>query len=243
MGSRVREFHFPLTVVFGGCAFLGLLLCGVLGIAGVDLGLNLSLVGLFLGLLVPIGIEIRSRSGRIRQVLVLDYRRHQFGHAVARGVIRSLGADKRRWNVRCHGPETSGTDGAIEWQIREMQSAVMEDVDAIVLIPAGDDEALWFAVAAAIKSRTFVVAVDTKPPNRVFRDVGIEPPRFVSTKYAETGVVVGNLLDDWLNQDIRRRCVLWVGPWKSWPGEERSRNVIFELSRHGLLDRSTMLPL
>lgn len=243
MGSRVREFHLPMTVVFGGSALLGLLLCIGLAAGGVELGLNLSLVGLFLGLLVPIGIEIRSRSGRIRNVIVLDYRHHQYGHAVGRGVIRALGADKRRWNVTYLRPSGSTEEDSATWQIHAVQTAVLEDVDGIVLVPAGDDESLWFALASAIKARTFVVVVDTKPPNRVFRDVGIEPPRFVSTKYADTGSLVADALVEWMLADSNRRCVLWIGPYGSWPGEERSRNIVFELAKRELLERTYLLPI
>lgn len=242
-GSRVKEFRLPMTAVFGGSALFGLLLCAVLGLAGVELGLNLTLVGLFLGLLVPIGIEIRSRTGRARRVVIIDYRTHQYGHAVGRGAIRTLTADKRNWTVTHTGPPSTTDMDAITWQIHAVQSAVLEDADGIILIPAGDDESLWFALASAIKARMFVVVVDTKPPNRVFRDVGIEPPRFVSTKYADTGTIVGETMINWLRADATRRGVVWVGPYGSWPGEERSRNVIFEFAKNGLLDRAILLPI
>lgn len=243
MASRVREFHLPMTLVFAGSALLSLLLCSALAMGGVELGLNLSLVGLFIGLLLPGGIEIRNRSGRTRRVLVLDYRLHQFGHAVARGVMRTLNSDKRRWEVTYKGPGSEATHGAIEFQLREIQSAIIEDFDAIVLIPAGSDERLWHGLAIAIKNRAFTVVVDTKPPNRVFRDVGIESPRFVSADYAETGVLVGGMLSEWLLTDPQRKCILWTGPYGSWPGEERSRNVIFELARRNLLDRTVLQPI
>ena len=240
--SRVREFHLPITV-FAGSALVGLALLIALALNDVELGLNLSFVGLLLGLIIPIGIEVRSRAGRTRTVLVLDYRVHQYGHAVARGVIRTLTNDKRRWKVNYSAPPATVTDDAPQWQARQVQEAVLDDMDAIVLIPSGDDEALWFAVASAIKARTFVVAVDTKPPNKVFRDVGIEPPRFVSANYPMTGVIVGELIADWLEAVADRTCILWIGPYGSWPGEERSRNVIFELSRRGLLERALLLPM
>jgi ABC-type sugar transport system substrate-binding protein len=243
MRSRVKEFYLPVTAIFAGSAFVGLVLCLILTLVGVSIGLTLSVVGLVLGLLIPLGIEVRQRAGRARKVIILDYRVHQFGHAVARGLMRSLNADKRRWQVSYKNTGTTLVDGSVQWQIREIQTAVLEDFDAIVLIPAGDDEALWFATASAIKARTFVVVVDTKPPNKVYRDVGISPPRFVSSNYPTTGTLIGEKLCSWLLEDSTRTCALWIGPFGSWPGEERSRNIVFELAKHTLLDRTTMIAM
>ena len=243
MGSKVRELRLPLTAVFGGAALCSLLAFISMESGGIDLGVNLSLIGLLLGLLIPIGIEIRSRASRRRRILVLDYRSHHFGHAVARGVTRTLNADKRAWDVQYVSTGSASADGAVQYQVRQVQTAIIEDVDGIVLIPAADDDDLWFALAAAIKSSMFVVVVDTKPPNKVFRDVGIESPRFVSSRYNETGLLTADILEKWLAEEDNRECVLWIGPDNSWPGEERSRNIVYRLTRQSLIDRASLLPI
>lgn len=88
--SRVREFNLPITAVFGGSALIPFLLCAALSIAGVDLSLNLTIVGLLLAVLLPGGLEIRKRTSRPRRVVIVDNRKHQYGHAVARGAKREF---------------------------------------------------------------------------------------------------------------------------------------------------------
>ena len=215
----------------------------LLNLLAVDFDMNLAIASLFLGLLVSIGIEIRGKTTRERQVLILDYRRHHFGHAVARGVRSVLDHDRRQWRHTYRSTGSTGVDGATEWQILEIDQAIFDDVDALVLVPASDDVLLWRRVAAAIKQGVFVVVVDTKAPNWVFREVGIEPPAFVSSEYNQTGLLVGKILVDWLSADSSRECVLWIGPDGSWPGEERSRNVMYELTKASLLDRAELVPL
>lgn len=230
-------------MVFGGSGLIGIILTIALHSVGLDLGLNLTIVGLILAIVLPLGIEVRNRTSRPRRIIVLDYRSHQYGHAVARGVIRLLNTDKRQWQTDVRSTGTSSTVGALQWQIRELQAATIDEIDGIVLIPAADSDDLWYAVAAAIKSGTFVVVVDTKPPNAVFRDVGIDPPRFVSTRYSRTGILIGRAIRDWLLEDPTRTCLLWNGPDGSWPGEERSRNIVYELAAASLLNRCTLYPI
>lgn len=239
--SRVREFKLPLTAVFGGSALASLLLCAGLGLAGVELGLNLTAVGLLLAVLIPAGIEIRKRSSRPRRVWIVDYRMHQYGHAIARGAEKVLYHDKRQWLVERKSP-VGAADG-VNWQIEVIQKAIIEDVDGLLLIPVGNVEELWLTVASAIKSGRFVVVADTKPPNRVFRDLLVEPPRFVSTRYSETGVIIGKYLHKWLEENRDGSCILWTGPHGSWPGEERSRNILFELARYQHLDQLKLYEL
>lgn len=232
----------PLTAVFGGSALASLLLCAGLGIAGVDLGLNLAVAGLLLAVLIPAGVEIRTRSGRPRRVWIIDYRMHQYGHALARGAERVLHHDKRQWIVERKQP--IGVAGGVDWQIEAIQKAIIEDVDGLLLLPAtGDEEQLWLTLASAIKSGRFVVVADTKPPNKIFRELLVEPPRFVSSRYSETGVIIGQHLHKWLEESVDRTCILWTGPDGSWPGEERSRNILFELARNGRLDRIKLCQL
>lgn len=240
--SRVREFRLPLTAVFGGPALVSLLLCAGLGIVGVDLALNLTIIGLLLAVLIPTGIEVRKHSGRPRRVWIVDYRVHQYGQAVARGAERVLYNDKRQWLVE-RKPPTGATSGP-NWQIETIQKAIIEDVDGLLLLPAtGDEDQLWLTLASAIKSGRFVVVADTKPPNKIFRELLVEPPRFVSSRYSETGVIIGKHLHEWLSEGPDRTCILWTGPHGSWPGEERSRNILFELARHKHLDQIKLCQL
>lgn len=241
--SRVKETRLPMSAVFGGSACLGLVACASFAAFGLDLGLNLSLVGLLMGLVLPLGIEIRNRIGRPRKLLVLDYRAHQYGHAVARGFMRAMAADRRRWATEYRSSGSSNQESGVQWQIRELQTAVIEDTDGVLLVPAGDDDRLWYTLAAAIKSGLFVTVVDTKPPNRVFREVGIDAPRFVCSDYVRTGTLVAEALVQWMSARPDRTSVLWTGPTDSWAGQERSRQIVYALARAGLLDRMVLCPL
>lgn len=241
--SRIREFKLPLSAIFGGSSLLGLLICIGLVAAGLSIELNLAIVALLLGVIIPLGLEVRSVTTRRRRVLILDYRIHQFGHAVARGANSVFMEHERDWDVDIVIPNPDEQLDAIPWQVQQLQLAQLEDVDGLIVVPAGDDESLWFALAATIKNGAFVTVVDTKPPNRIFRDIGIEPPRFVSSRYSETGVLIGDYIADWLAGGEKRQCVLWTGPEGSWPGEERSRNVLYEIARRNLVDQTELYPI
>ena len=105
------------------------------------------------------------------------------------------------------------------------------------------DPVLWHSMAALIKSGAYVIAVETKPPNSVFRKLALEGPRFVSGRVDETGLLIGDWLVGWLKEDDQRNCILWIGPDDSWPGNERSRNVLYQLTAAGLGHRATLMPI
>ncbi|WP_157260781.1 hypothetical protein [Patulibacter minatonensis] len=241
--SRVRERRLSLFLLFGATSGVGLVLFTILAVAGVDSGTNSMVVGLVLAMVLAWGAEVRSREGRTREVLLLDYRAHQFGKAIGRGVERHLNIDPRSWKTEFRNTGTQSADGALDWQIRQLERAEEQDLDALILIPAGNSPALWNVVARLIRDGTFVVVADTKPPNHVFRDIGVEPPRFVSPKFDASGLVIGEFLGRWLAADSSRSCILWNGPESSYPGEERSRNILYEVARAGQLGRCTLRPI
>lgn len=226
-----------------GTSLVTAALCGLFALVGLPLTVNLAVLGLLYAGLVAFSLELRRREGRRRKVLVLDYRAHEFGNAVARGVRATLGGDHRHWYVETRAPRTADATGAVAWQVRELQEADLADFDGVVLIPAEDSNQLWYALASLIKDGVFVVAVDTKPPNQKFRELAVDPPRFVSSRYSETGVLIGTWLCEWLGEDPSRRCVLMHGPSGSWPGEERSRNIVYELGKAGMLERAALVPM
>ncbi|WP_244930642.1 hypothetical protein [Nocardioides sp. W7] len=131
----------------------------------------------------------------------------------------------------------------MQWQVRQLQSAIINGIDAVVIIPAAEDSELWHAMAALSKTGTFLIAVDSKPPNSAFRRLGVDEPRFVSSKYSSTGILIADWLVPWLQGDRTRQCLLWTGPVGSWPGEERSRNIIYQLLVAGLARRLALQPL
>jgi len=40
----------------------------------------------------------------------------------------------------------------VQWQVREIESAIINDMDAVIIIPAEDREELWHALATVVKS-------------------------------------------------------------------------------------------
>jgi len=241
--SRVKEFALPLSLVFAGSAFATLIVLTCLGFAHVELGISLAVAGLVLCLLLPLGLELRNRTSRPRRVLFLDFRRHQYGQGVASGAVKVLNEDKRQWLIDVKSPEAVDGKGAVQWQIRELESAIIDDIDAVIIIPAEDREELWHALATVVKSGAMVVALDNKPPNNIYRRVGLEPPRFVSARYQETGTLIGEWLGPWLQADEQRHCILWIGPEGSWAGEERSRQIIYSVVRSGAQERMHLQPI
>lgn len=240
----MRAVTLPLTVVFAVALSLSIVLGAVLVAIGVSVGIALTSAGIALPLLLTAGLEARQLSGQRRRVWVIDYREHDFGHAVERGVRRVLqDEDKNIWEVKTYRPEVRSESSSSQWQIGHIQRACAQGVEGLIVIPVADDAPLWNALAEAMTKGVFVVVLDTKPPNKVFQRVGVQPPRFVSSDYSETGVLVGGLLVEWLNADPQRWCVLWLGPRGSWPGEERSRNILLRLAYEGLLDRAQLCPI
>lgn len=239
--SRIRELSLPLTFVFAGSAALGLLVYCVLAFQGISVGTNLGVVGLVLALVLPLGVEIRNRTTRARKVWFLDYRNHHFGQGVASSLANHLSRDSVLWEVSVMRPEAD--EPAAQWQVRHLQSAIIKGIDAVVILPAGDDPELWHAMAALSKTGTFLIAVDTKPPNSSFRRLNVEEPRFVSSKYSATGLLIGDWLVPWLDASSERRALLWTGPTGSWPGEERSRNILYSLLARGLSSRLSLRTL
>ncbi|HEY1489361.1 MAG TPA: hypothetical protein VGF84_24865 [Micromonosporaceae bacterium] len=241
--SRVKEFALPISVVFTGSAFITLIALTCMALARVEIGISLAVAGLLLCLLLPMGLEIRSRTSRPRKVLFLDFRRHQYGQGVAAGAVKVLNADKRQWLIEVKQPEAVDGKGAVQWQIRELETAIIDDIDAVIIIPAEDREELWHALATVVKSGAMVVALDSKPPNTIYRRVGLEPPRFVSARYQETGTLIGEWLAPWMAADPQRSCILWIGPNGSWAGEERSRQIVYSVVRADAQDRMHLQPI
>jgi DNA-binding LacI/PurR family transcriptional regulator len=233
----------PLTLVFAAAILSTLACVVVLAIMDVELGINLAIAGLLLCFTLPIGMELRSRASRPRRILFLDFRRHQYGQGVASGAVEVFNADKRQWLVEVKQPDAVDGKGTVAWQIRELESAIIDDFDGVIIIPGADREDLWHAIATVVKSQAMVVALDAKPPNMVYRRVGLEPPRFVSARYQETGTLIGEWLEPWLLADAARSCILWIGPDGSWAGEERSRQIVYSVVRAGLQDRMSLQPI
>ncbi len=241
--SRVKEFTVSLGTVTATAAFVTLIVFAALAFNHVELGVNLAVSGLLLGMLIPVGLEVRSRSSRPRRILFLDFRRHQYGQGVASGALRVLHADKRQWLVDVKQPEAADGKGSVQWQIREIELAIIDNIDGVIIIPAEDSDELWHALATLVKSNAMVIALDSKPPNAVYRRVGLDPPRFVSARYEKTGTLIGNWLADWMLEDPERTCILWIGPEGSWAGEERSRQIIYCLVKAGVQDRMRLQPI
>ncbi len=228
-------------MVFAGSAAIALVVYAALAVQGLDVGTNLGIIGLLLAMVLPLGIEVRNRTSRPRKVWFLDYRSHHFGQGIASSLTAHLARDHVLWDVAVMRPEAD--EPAMQWQVRQLQSAIINGIDAVVIIPAGEDQELWHAMAALSKTRTFLVAIDSKPPNSAFRRLGVDEPRFVSSKYSVTGLVIAEWLMPWLEERPERQCLLWTGPTGSWPGEERSRNIIYSLLVRGLASRLALQPL
>jgi len=127
----------------------------------------------------------------------------------------------------------------VSWQIERLQSRDVLSADAVIIIPGGDQERLWDAIARMSRAGQFVVVVDTKPANSFFALRQAPRPCFVGSDFSMGGDLIGAEIVSRLAVDRGAHAVVLCGPDSSWPGMERSRGIVHRIALAGMNDRVT----
>lgn len=208
-----------------------------------DLSYTFTALGFLLSFTLPILFEQRTVRSRPRKVRLLDYRHHEYGHAIFRSIEAVLADSGRPWRTESHvvtGPDNASRAHA---QIERLRHAADEDVDAIVVLPLDADADFWTAASAAMAAGIVVIVLDIDPPMDQFENRGLRPPYSVRTDYASGGCMLGRFIGDQLGQDERSRAIVPMGPPQYFAGRERSRQAAGELVEAGFAERTTFVPI
>lgn len=223
-GSTVLISFIPTALAFTAMLYFGQNLDRSIGIAG----------SVFAVLTFALQ-QIQSRNPPSRKIVFLAKSRSSFARNIARGLVDAVSA-QTSIQVRSIYPDKEPAD-AVSWQIAQIDTKEIRDADAVILIPAGDDEKLWQRLANLQRVGTAVIAVDVKPPNRIFGSAGVARPYFVGSDFALGGERVAELLGERLMKDATARALLVVGPDSSWPARERGSRMLYRLSALNLIER------
>jgi len=169
---------------------------------------------------------------------LLDYRTHNYGDAIFRGMMRESNGPVE--HIR---PGLNDAADPIAFQCEHLEEAVEEGIGQVVVIPARDSGQLWQAMQTATRDGVFLISIDTKPIRREFVHNRVAPPRFICARYDVTGDLIATTCVTHLRADKQSRAILWTGPESSWAGEERSRRIVYALASAGLFDRVGLVPL
>jgi ABC-type sugar transport system substrate-binding protein len=179
--------------------------------------------------------QLQSRNPPGRTVIFLPKSRSSFARNISRGLTECV-SRQTGLQLRAVFPDDELADPC-GWQLGRLQSKDVRDADAVVIIPAEDDERLWQQLAKLVRSGVFVVAVDMKPPNKTFVDSGVSRPHFVGSDFSGGGEMIADLIAEGLRQDSQACAVLALGPDFSWPARERSSRILYRLAALDLARR------
>ena len=215
--------------------------CGALVVAGVNIDRSIGLSGTIFAILTFGLQQVQSRNPPRRTVTFLPKSRSSFARNIFRGLVECLGT-QTGIHVRSFFPDEDPPD-ALAWQLERLSGKDVRNSDALVVIPAADDERLWTELAVLVRSGMTIVAVDVKPPNRLFATAGVPRPHFVGSDFSAGGDIVAGLLGDSLESYLDAEAVVAVGPDVSWPARERSSRILYRLAARELAPRLTTVPL
>lgn len=169
---------------------------------------------------------------------LLDYREHNYGDAIFRGVEAKI--DGRAKLIR---PDSAEKGDPVHFQSSRIEEAASKGIGQVIIVPARDSDRLWRAMQNATRDGVFLISIDTKPIRREFVLNRVAPPRFICARYDTTGDCIAQLCVDHLSRHPTSRAILWTGPENSWAGEERSRRIVYALAGAGLFSRVDIVPL
>ena len=202
-----------------------------LSAVGVPFDRNIGASGAVLAVTSFIFTQMQASGPRTRKVAILTKVKSPFSAAVSEGLSKEL---QKLSYINFEAFEPSGDQNSIlSWQVETLQN--LEDYDAVVVLPAGDDSTLWETLAKMSKRGVFIAVADTKPPNRYFREVGAPRPAFICSDFTKGGRIVGDKIVELLKEGENGYggALVACGPGDSWPGMERSRAIIYTIASRG----------
>jgi DNA-binding LacI/PurR family transcriptional regulator len=211
------------------------LIVGICAVLGFDLDRSLGVSGTAFALCTFILTQYQAQGPRTRRVVMIPKSRSPFSSSIHRG-LSDLIAASTTIAFSVEWPENIRTS-ELDWQINVLRSQSCVIADAIVIVPAGDDERLWTELVRATREGKFIVVVDTKPKNAFFGQRNARSPFFVGSNFTAGGDCVGAELATLLAAKPDRRAIFAWGPSSSWPGMERTRGTSTALLLAGVSNR------
>lgn len=239
--SRLRVTGLPRWKVVLGALAPATLSVAICVLVGFDVDRTIGVSGSVLAVATFILSQWQTSGTPSRRVVMIPKSRSPFSLTVHRGVGDALAAFPSL-TFTTEWP-SGNTSDEVSWQIARLQSRDVLSADAVIILPGGDQERLWDAIARMSRAGQFVVVVDTKPANSFFALRQAPRPCFVGSDFSMGGDLVGAEIVRRLVVDRGARAVILCGPDSSWPGMERSRGIVHRLALAGMNDRVTCEPL
>jgi hypothetical protein len=221
----------------------------VLNALSIDNGTTLGVVGLVLGVAVPVIFDRRTTAPRTHEIVLIDNRLHSFGKAIREGLRDALGGEA---GLRLSTQAPGHGDRPQDWQLRILAGAEVRRASAVVILTAetniaangSDPETesrlpeVWKALASLAASGVFVVCIDVRPDPEPFEQAGVLAPRFVSSDYATGGDILARWFIDQLARDEHSLAILFLGPALSPAMTRRTQGLLYGLVIGGFIERT-----
>lgn len=239
-GHRLRKSRLTGLSGFALVAVPAILLLGGLLLAGLDVGLSVTLAAALLAVGTFALGQHHSRSPRRREVVFLAKSHSSFARNIFRGLWDGL---EVYGDLHALSMFPAAGEDPTEFQLARLRSLDVARADGLVIIPSTENDRMWHELVRIVRRGTVVVCIDTKPPNHVFQAQGVARPLFVGSDFTAGGRMVGRFFVERLTEAADARLVVALGPETSWPGRERGSWILYELAAAGHLDRCHALEL
>lgn len=230
-----RTFVVTLSLAVSGVA------AGACWVCGLGFDRTLGIAGTVLAVCTFVLTQYQQQGPAGRKVVMIPKSRSPFSSSVAAGVSEVLGKSSSL-SLSVEWPESIAKD-EVEWQLSLLRTEACTSADAIIMVPAGDDERLWEEVVRLSRHGVFFVVVDTKPENAFFVQRNAPRPFFVGSDFTKGGEIIGAEIVAQLRSRESRQAVIALGPARSWPAMERTRSICAALALAGVAGKATAVEL
>lgn len=157
---------------------------------GAQWGMILAVLGLTVGVSGVVVQEARSRVHRPKRVLFTSSSDSWFSEQIFHGLEDGLRGHLHYELSKLHAAPLLERK-SVEAQLDCLRDPLATSADAIVIRPAAVTDRLVAELVRLSAAGVMLVFVNTQPPLRSWREVGLLPPRFVGCDMAEGGRLVG----------------------------------------------------
>jgi DNA-binding LacI/PurR family transcriptional regulator len=239
--SRMRKPHVSRTVLVVAPIGVVTIVTVILLLLGVPFDSALGVAGVLYGIVTLVFSEMRSRDSPTKSIVVLGIDDPAYTRNIVDGLRESVfGSIPSEFTILL--PHSGQVDPEL-WQVEQLTSQAVTGADALVVLPVGDDPALWGGFITLLNRGVSIVVVDRPPPRELFLDAGLRPPPYVASDFVRGGRLAGEFIAEQILNKVGAHAILALGPGKSGPGVARSGQVLYALARRSLLGRSHAVEL
>ena len=202
---------------------------------------SVGITGVLFAFVTFLFSELQQGPPRSHNVVFIGKSRSQFTRCVLRGLKERL-EEQRELRVVELLPGDD-IDDLTSWQLKMLRSTQSVGAAALVVIPVVEAPEFWTELAVITRRGTFAVAVDLKPPNRVFSQLEAPRPSFVGSDFEAGGKTLADYFIGSLGADKESLAIVSLGPVGSWPAVERCGKLVFFLANAGYSDRISYVSL